>query len=87
MQELKEWQVVELLKTTAVFFEEKNVDEPRISAELLLGHILGQSRLQLYLHHNRPVYQDELDRFRVLCRQRLEGRPVQYIIGEQFFTG
>ena len=87
MQELKEWQVVELLKTTAVFFEEKNVDEPRISAELLLGHILGQSRLQLYLHHNRPVYQDELDRFRVLCRQRLEGRPVQYIIGEQFFYG
>jgi release factor glutamine methyltransferase len=87
MQALKEWQVVELLKTTTGFFEEKGVDEPRISSELLLGHVLGQSRLQLYLHHNRPVYQDELDRFRVLCRQRLEGRPVQYIIGEQYFYG
>jgi len=87
MQALKEWQVVELLKTTTGFFEEKGVDEPRISSELLLGYVLGQSRLQLYLHHNRPVYTDELDRFRALCRQRLEGRPVQYIIGEQYFYG
>ncbi|NMW18841.1 MAG: peptide chain release factor N(5)-glutamine methyltransferase [Chlorobiaceae bacterium] len=87
MQELKDWRVVELLKTATGYFEEKKVDEPRISSELLLGHVLGQSRLQLYLHHNRPVYPDELDRFRVLCRQRLDGRPVQYIIGEQYFYG
>lgn len=87
MQELKEWQVVELLKTTSGYFEDKKVDEPRISSELLLGHVLRQSRLELYLHHNRPVYQEELDRFRVLCRQRIDGRPVQYIIGEQYFYG
>ena len=87
MQEQKEWHVVELLRTTTVFFEKKQVTEPRISSELLLGYVLGQTRLQLYLHHNRPVYQDELDRFRELCRQRLDGRPVQYIIGEQFFYG
>ena len=87
MQERKQWQVVELLKTTTGYFEEKGVDEPRISSELLLGHVLGQSRLNLYLHHNRPVYQEELDRFRALCRQRLDGRPVQYLIGEQYFYG
>ena len=87
MEEQKEWLVVELLRKTADFFETKRVDEPRISAELLLGHVLGQSRLEIYLHHNRPVYKEELDRYRVLCRQRLEGRPVQYITGEQFFYG
>lgn len=87
MEEVKEWEVVELLKTTTAFFVTKKVDEPRISAELLLGHVLGKSRLELYLHHNRPVYQDELDRFRRLCRQRIEGRPVQYLTGEQYFYG
>ncbi len=87
MDELKEWHVVELLKTTTDYFTKKNVDEPRISSELLLGHVLSLSRLQLYLHHDRPVYQEELDRFRTLCRQRLDGRPVQYIIGEQYFYG
>ncbi|EAT59113.1 peptide chain release factor N(5)-glutamine methyltransferase [Chlorobium ferrooxidans] len=87
MEEYKEWQVVELLRRTAGFFTEKNVDEPRLSAELLLGSVIGKSRLELYLQYSRPVYQDELDRFRALCRQRLEGRPVQYILGEQCFYG
>ncbi|NTW55718.1 MAG: peptide chain release factor N(5)-glutamine methyltransferase [Chlorobiaceae bacterium] len=83
----REWQVVELLRTTADFFSSKQVDEPRLSAELLLAHVLGQDRLQLYLNHNRPVFSDELDRFRQLCRRRLEGCPVQYLAGEQFFYG
>ena len=87
MEKVKEWEVVELLKTTTDFFVAKKVDEARISAELLLGHVLGKSRLELYLHHNRPVYQDELNRFRALCRERIEGRPVQYVIGEQYFYG
>ena len=43
--------------------------------------------LQPHFHHNRPVFPDELERFRGLCRQRLEGRPVQYILGEQWFYG
>ena len=87
MEEVKEWEVVELLKTTTEYFTAKKVDEARISAELLLGHVLARSRLELYLQHNRPVYRDELDRFRTLCRQRIEGRPVQYITGEQYFYG
>lgn len=87
MEDLKEWHVVDLLKTTADYFVAKHVDEPRISSELLLGHVLSRSRLQLYLHHDCPVSREELDRFRTLCRERLEGRPVQYITGEQFFYG
>ncbi len=87
MDEVKEWEVVELLKTTTDYFVTKKVDEARISAELLLGHVLAKSRLELYLQHNRPVYKDELDRFRALCRQRIEGRPLQYITGEQYFYG
>jgi len=87
MEELKEWRVVDLLKTTADYFVAKKVDEPRLSAELLLGNLLSQSRLQLYLHHDRVISREELERFRALCRQRLDGRPVQYLIGEQFFYG
>ncbi|NTV97750.1 MAG: peptide chain release factor N(5)-glutamine methyltransferase [Chlorobiaceae bacterium] len=87
MENPREWLVLELLKTTADFFSSRLVDEPRQSAELLLAHVLGQSRLQLYLNHCRPVFSDELERFRALCRRRLEGCPVQYIVGEQFFYG
>ncbi len=83
----KEWRCIELLQTTAAYFEEKQVSEARLSAELLLCHVLKESRLQLYLQHSRPVYPDELAAFRALCRKRLEGWPVQYLTGEQFFFG
>lgn len=87
MPEEKVWSVVELLKTTTTFFVEKKIDEPRLSAELLLGHVLGLQRLQLYLDHERPVTPSELEAFRAACRERLQGRPVQYIAGEAFFYG
>lgn len=87
MSEQKVWSVVELLKTTIAFFTEKKIDEPRLSAELLLGQVLGLQRLQLYLDHERPVTPKELDAFRAACRERLQGRPVQYIAGEAFFYG
>jgi release factor glutamine methyltransferase len=81
------WNVVELLKTTTEFFSGKQIDEARLSAELLLGHALGMKRLDLYLNHERPVSPSELESFRESCRQRLQGRPVQYIAGEAFFYG
>jgi len=87
MSEEKVWSVVELLKTTIAFFTEKKIDEPRLSAELLLGQVLGLQRLQLYLDHERPVMPAELEAFRAACRERLQGRPVQYIAGEAFFYG
>jgi release factor glutamine methyltransferase len=87
MAEPKTWNVVELLKTTVDFLTEKKVDEARLSAELLLGQVLGMKRLDLYLNHERPVKPEELDAFRDLCRQRMQGRPVQYIAGEAFFYG
>jgi len=87
MPEEKVWSVVELLKTTMAFFNEKKIDEPRLSAELLLGHVLGLQRLQLYLDHERLVTPAELAAFRAACRERMQGRPVQYIAGEAFFYG
>lgn len=87
MENQKEWQLIDLLKTTADFFADKGISEPRISAERLLGHLLGKSRLELYLHHDAPISLNELEQFRSFCRERLHGRPVQYITGEQYFYG
>ena len=83
----KEWSVVDLLKTTTAFFTDRKIDEARLSAELLLSHVLGMERMQLYLNHDRPVSARELEAFRDCTRQRIKGRPVQYIAGEAFFYG
>ena len=83
----RQWKTVELLEAASGHFESKQIGEARLNAEVLLAHVFGKTRIDLYLEYDRPVYPDELERFRALCRERLRGRPVQYITGEQFFYG
>lgn len=83
----KPWTIKEILERTVSFFEEKNVPEPRLSAELLLSHALKCKRLDLYLQFERFLTATELADFREMVRRRAKQEPVQYITGEQEFMG
>jgi len=83
----RQWRTLDLLKVTEEHFREKKIDEARLHAEILLAHVLQESRMDLYLNYDRPVEHRQLEAFRVLCRDRLKGRPLQYITGEQIFYG
>jgi len=39
-QTVKTWRVLELLKTTENLLKEKNIENPRLNAELLLSDVL-----------------------------------------------
>ncbi|HRG55742.1 MAG TPA: peptide chain release factor N(5)-glutamine methyltransferase, partial [Lacunisphaera sp.] len=41
--------VLEIIKRTTGFLEQRGVESPRLNAELLIGHALGLKRMQLYL--------------------------------------
>ena len=73
---------LELVRVTAEFFADKGIASPRLDAELLLAHVLGLDRLQLYLQHDRPLVPAEVDAFRELVRQRGRRVPLQHLIGE-----
>lgn len=77
--------VRELVQVTADWFASRGIEAPRLNAERLLGDVLGLTRLELYLHHDRPVTPDETDRFRALVRRRGAGEPLQTLIGETDF--
>jgi release factor glutamine methyltransferase len=76
-----------LREKSSVFFSEKDVGEPRLSAELLLAHALRCQRLDLFTRFDQPITDEELERFRALVRRRLTGEPVQYIIESAEFYG
>jgi len=77
--------VLRLLRRAADHLRNHHTSEPRASAELLLGHVLGLDRVSLYLNAKRPLEAEELEGFSKCLERRLRGEPVQYITGTQEF--
>jgi release factor glutamine methyltransferase len=79
------WTVLRMILWSAEYLQEKGVTAGRRDAEHLLAHVVGVSRLQLYLEFERPLTSTELDGFRPLLKRRAGREPLQYIVGRQPF--
>jgi release factor glutamine methyltransferase len=79
------WTVRRLLEWTAPFFTRKGVDSPRLSAELLLAHVLSIPRIKLYTDYERPLDAKQLSAYRDLVRRASEEEPVAYLTGRAHF--
>jgi release factor glutamine methyltransferase len=66
-------------------FARKELDSPRLQAELLLAHVLGCDRLRLYMDADRPASEPERSALRELVARALDHEPVQYLVGEAWF--
>ena len=77
--------VGEVLRRATEFLAGKGVESPRLDAEHLLGKALGLSRVELYMHHDRPLDDAERDAYRELIRRRGEREPLAYVLGEWGF--
>jgi len=64
---------------------EKDIDSPRLSAELLLSHVLGLKRIELYTQFDKPVGKEQLDRLRDLVKRAAQHEPVAYLVGRTEF--
>ena len=79
--------VLELLTLTTDYFTKKEIESPRLNAELLLSHVLECRRLDLYLWYDKPIGESEVNAYREFVRQRGSQVPLQYITGETDFYG
>ena len=76
---------LELTRLAAEHLAERGIEEARLDAELLLAHVLGVRRLDLYLQFERPLEPGEVDAYREAVRRRGAREPLQYITGEVAF--
>jgi release factor glutamine methyltransferase len=79
------WTVRRLLEWTSPFFERKGIDSPRLSAELLLAHVLAVPRIKLYTDYDRILDPRHLSAYRELVRRAAEDEPVAYLTGRAHF--
>ena len=79
------WTIRRLLEWTPGFFTKRGVDQPRLSAELLLAHVLDCPRIQLYTQYDRVLDEWPLTAFRDLVRRAGEQEPIAYLTGRAHF--
>jgi release factor glutamine methyltransferase len=75
----------EVLRRSTEHLAAKGSETPRLDAEHLLGKAVGLSRLELYLHLDRPLTPAELAAARELVARRARREPLQYVLGEWGF--
>src|SRR2546430_12064825 len=79
------WTVRRLLEWTTPYFSRKEVDSPRLSAELLLAHVLKVPRIKLYTDYERILAEADLTRYRELVQRAAEHEPIAYLTGIAHF--
>jgi release factor glutamine methyltransferase len=79
--------ILDVINRSAEFLAKKGVESPRLQIELILGHVLGIPRLQLYLKFERVLTEAELDAVRALVKRRAGREPLQHLLGSVSFCG
>lgn len=70
----------DLRREVKELFKENSIDSPEADSGLLLMHIFNLSKTRLILD-NFIVSDEKLSKVRSMARRRIEGEPIQYIIG------
>jgi release factor glutamine methyltransferase len=81
------WKILDILKIATDELKKKEIESPRLNAELLLCDALNYSRIDLYLDFEKPLSESELSTFKKKLQRRLKYEPLQYIRGFTEFYG
>jgi release factor glutamine methyltransferase len=77
----------EALQSATQTLSKARIADASVEAELLLGHVLGMSKTQLYTEPERGLTSVETEHLWNLVRRRLDHEPAAYILGHCEFYG
>lgn len=79
--------IADNLRNAALALEAARIDAPRITAEVLLAHVLHLSRAQLLTRPEQNIPSDALAHFDRWVERARSGEPLAYIVGHKEFCG
>jgi release factor glutamine methyltransferase len=82
---MQTWTIQKLLNWITEHFTDKGIDSPRLSAELLISHVVGLKRIELYTQFDKAVDKQQLDQLHELVERAGRNEPVAYLTGKTEF--
>ena len=80
------WTIKKMLDWSRQYFEDNHIENPQLDAQILLGHVLDMTKVQLIINGTRPLDEEELANYKKLVIKRVkEHQPIAYIIGPKDF--
>lgn len=79
--------IKEVFEKSVQFFREKNIENPRLEAEMLLASVLKTDRIGIYLKYEAPLTEIETKVLRELVVRKSKGEPTAYLLQEKYFFG
>ena len=79
------WTIGRLLDWTTEYLDRAGVDDPRLSAELLLSHAFGCAKIDLYARFDQIPSEDQRARLRELVRRAARHQPIAHLVGRKEF--
>ncbi|MHC4743715.1 MAG: peptide chain release factor N(5)-glutamine methyltransferase [Planctomycetota bacterium] len=82
---MQTWTIQKLLNWITDYFTEKGIEAPRLSAEMLLSHVLSLTRIELYTNYDQIVEKPHLEKLHELTKRAANDEPIAYITGKTEF--
>lgn len=79
--------MLQVLASLAARLDAAGRDEARLKAELLLAHVMGLGRLDLYAESGLPLAPAQVAALDGLAARAADGEPIQYVLGRASFHG
>ena len=81
----QEWTIKRLLDWTCDYFEKFEIEEPRLTAEMLLAHVLDIQRIELYVKFDEVPTTGQMATYKSLMQRAAKHEPVSYLTGTAHF--
>jgi release factor glutamine methyltransferase len=78
-------QIIDALQNADVKIAKGGSDTSRLDAEVLLSHLLGVERIELYISRKSSLSKIQVLKYNKLTSRRAKGEPVAYITGLKEF--
>ncbi len=84
---MKNKKISRIINWAADLLTSKDIENPKLDSEFIISHVLGMNRLELNLHHEDKVSENNFALIQSMVSRRGKHESLQYILGETEFHG